>query len=230
MFAKQALLFALLITLLIGCNQDNTAPISDANEGPSANIASQDMPTIQPLTETIASVSQDPKSTVKVFLNALKNGDKLTTAQLLTTKAKEENARHGQSVNPPGLKTAQFEVGEVVYMTSEKSGAHVPSFCIDTNQAGELQKFEIVWILRKQSQGWRIAGMATELFAGEPPLLLNFEDPQELIRQQHIAEQELARRANPAATGNIQQAGHTESTNIRATQRINSSAPTRLGQ
>lgn len=230
MFAKHGLLFALLITLLIGCNQDSTTPISDANQTPLVEPVVQDLATIQPLPNTIAAISQEPKSTVEAFLGALKAGDKLLTAQLLTLKAKEENAKHGRGVNPPGYETAQFEVQDVVYLTSEKTGAHVTSFCIDTNQAGELQKFEIVWILRKQAKGWRVAGMATELFAGEPPLVLNFEDPQELVRQQHTAEQELARRANTAGTGNIQQAGHTETPHVHTTQRIESSTAPPLGR
>ncbi|MEY4177955.1 MAG: hypothetical protein RLY70_1529 [Planctomycetota bacterium] len=45
--------------------------------------------------------------------------------------------------------------------------------------AGEA--VQVTWILRRQSDGWRIAGMATAT-TGEEPLLINFEDPSDLRR------------------------------------------------
>ena len=36
--------------------------------------------------------------------------------------------------------------------------------------------------------------MAATIFPGEPPLLLDFEKPEEMIRQQQLAEEEIQRR------------------------------------
>ena len=40
--------------------------------------------------------------------------------------------------------------------------------------------------------------MATKLFPNEPPLLLDFEDPEDMMRQQRMAEEEIQRRAKAA--------------------------------
>jgi hypothetical protein len=37
--------------------------------------------------------------------------------------------------------------------------------------------------------------MATKVIEGEPPLILNFEDPEGMVRKQKMVEEELARRA-----------------------------------
>ncbi len=36
----------------------------------------------------------------------------------------------------------------------------------------------VVWMLKKQGEGRRIAGMATRMFPDMPPVVLNFEDPE----------------------------------------------------
>ena len=41
--------------------------------------------------------------------------------------------------------------------------------------------YEIVWALRQQTDGWRIAGMATQVTPAEAPIFLNFEDPDEML-------------------------------------------------
>ena len=82
-------------------------------------------------------------------------------------------------------------------------GAHVASDWSDVGPDGHMHTDRIVWILRKETEGWRIAGMASKVFPDRPPVILNFEDPEDMMRQQQMAEEELARRdaqQNPAAT------------------------------
>ena len=50
-------------------------------------------------------------------------------------------------------------------------------------------------MVRQEPEGWRIAGVAATVFKGEPPLLLNFEDPEEMLRKQEWVQQEMRRRA-----------------------------------
>jgi hypothetical protein len=96
-------------------------------------------------------------------------------------------------VAPPGSSTAAYQVGEVEFIGSE--GAHVASTWTDVAEDGKKHTDTIVWILRRDPEGWRIAGMGTRIFEDQPPLLLNFEDPEDMIRKQRLAEEELQRRA-----------------------------------
>ncbi|MEX1040454.1 MAG: hypothetical protein WDZ51_07485 [Pirellulaceae bacterium] len=138
----------------------------------------------------------EPASTIELFLESLRDGDDAITSRLLSTKAREETAKHDMVVRPPGSSTARFKVGQVVYTTDAKVSAHVESHWIDVDETGKKQSYEIVWILRRESRGWAVAGMATELFAGEAPLVMNFEKPQDMLAQQQRAELEMSRRNN----------------------------------
>jgi len=77
-------------------------------------------------------------------------------------------------------------------------GAHVATDWTDLDTDGRAHTDRIVWILRKEPVGWRIAGMATQVFADREPIVLNFEDPEDMIRQQQLAEDEIERRSQPS--------------------------------
>jgi hypothetical protein len=66
----------------------------------------------------------------------------------------------------------------------------------DQESAGKATH-EIVWLLRKETAGWAIAGMATTVFEDQPPLILNFEDPLEAQRKRTEVDAEIARRQTP---------------------------------
>jgi hypothetical protein len=130
-----------------------------------------------------------PEAVVSAFLTALRDGDKQTAAALLTSKAREETAKHDLVVQPPGTPSAQFSVGDVAYIDADATGAHVKSLWSDASAATSGALYEIVWALRRQQDGWRIAGMATEIIAGQQPVFLNFEDPHDMLeRWQHAEE------------------------------------------
>jgi hypothetical protein len=137
---------------------------------------------------------KDPMVTVREFLTALKSGDQPRATSMLSVKAQQEMARSDAAIQPPGSPTAKFEVTEVEYMGEEKQGAHVMSVWTDVESSGEEAKHEIVWILRQESAGWAIAGFATTVFEDQPPLILNFENPQDLQRKRTAVDAEIARR------------------------------------
>ena len=62
---------------------------------------------------------------------------------------------------PPGSDTARFEVGSVEYVVKDEL-AHVDSTWTDVGDDGKPHTDEIIWALRLDAQGWRIAGMATK--------------------------------------------------------------------
>jgi len=198
-----------LATVLVGCNQSEVESISEAPAfEPGANTNNQSIEAERVLDE-VQLAAQEPGTAVQMFLQSLRDGNESTTGRLLTQKARTETAKHDMVVRPPGSSTAQFVVGEVVYTTEAKDIAHVESNWTDIDDAGKQHSYEIVWILRRESYGWAVAGMATELFSGESPLVMNFEDPMDMWAQQQRAELEMARRGNETATqGQVLPASH----------------------
>jgi hypothetical protein len=149
-----------------------------------------------------------PDKVVSVFLDALKNGDTSTKASLLTTKALEETTKHEFEVNPQSAPNAQYEVHPPEFLQNNPNGAHVTSVWTETYEDGQIT-YEVVWVLRRESQGWRIAGMAIELIPGQPRSFLNFEDPADMAAKYNeavAAQQQAAAEtaAKPETPGSIQ--------------------------
>jgi hypothetical protein len=100
-------------------------------------------------------------------------------------------------IQPPGSPTATFEVTQTEILGDQKDGAHVLSTWSDTDANGQQTSHEIVWILRRETAGWAIAGFATRVFEDQPPLILNFEDPLDLQRKRDLVDAEITRRNAP---------------------------------
>jgi len=98
---------------------------------------------------------------------------------------------------PGGSPTAQFKVGDVELV--EQGGAHVACEWSDVDAEGQRHNDNVIWVLRQEDEGWRIAGMATKVFEDQLPVILNFEDPADMIRKQELVEQEMQRRAEAEA-------------------------------
>jgi hypothetical protein len=98
-------------------------------------------------------------------------------------------------VAPRGSDTAKFEVGKAKYL--DPDGARVPCKWTDIDKEGNSRTDEITWMLRKEPEGWRVAGMAAVIFEGEDPLLLDFENPKETLQKLERLREEIARRASP---------------------------------
>jgi len=148
-------------------------------------------------TETAASRLGGPAATVYVFLEGARSGDDQKVTSMLTPLARQELAKMQLSVAPPCSDTARFQVGEVRYPSPDV--AHVASRWTDLDvQSGQSQAVDMTWVLRKEPEGWRVGGMAMSVFEGEPPLLLSFENPDDMIRQRQMLKADIARRAQQA--------------------------------
>lgn len=134
-----------------------------------------------------------PQAAVYEFLEAVRTGDDAKAEAMLTPLARERTRQEGLQVAPRGSDTARFEVGEVEYVGED--GACVASKWTDLNKDGQPRTDEMAWMLRKETEGWRIAGMAASVFEGEPPIRLNFENPKETLQKLEALHQEIARRA-----------------------------------
>jgi hypothetical protein len=145
-----------------------------------------------------------PEGAVCQFLEAIRTGDDQKTEAMFVSQARQKIKDLQIPVTPRGSDTARFEVGEVQNLGED--GARVACRWTDLDRDGEKRTDEMTWMLRKEAEGWRIAGMAAVVFEGEPPLLLNFEDPQEVVEKLERLRQEIVARAAKEA----EQAQHSE--------------------
>ncbi|MEX2175824.1 MAG: hypothetical protein WD872_15780 [Pirellulaceae bacterium] len=183
---------------LAGCSGKTTTPepaakAAPAAAAPEAASTTQAMPAAPPAVQV--AVGATPDQVVTVFLNALKAGDQSTTASLLTVKAREETTKHDIEVDPQSAPNAQYQVNGPEYLPNNPNGAHVTSVWTETYEDGSVN-YEIVWVLRRQPEGWRIAGMALEMIPGQDPSFLNFEDPLDMMQKRDDA---IAAQQPPAA-------------------------------
>ena len=184
-------------------NQDLVAPVVNLNLDSDAELAEppQESPartlTMGASTPTVdLPVAATPEQVVEHFLAALQQGSDEQVTGLLTAKARTETAKHDLVVRSPGSPTAKFKVGALELVSG---GAYVNSQWSETSRDGFVHSFEIIWVLRKQANGWRIAGMATRVAENEQPTYLNFENPQEMIRKWNAADKRLTNKENPAS-------------------------------
>lgn len=146
--------------------------------------------------EAAAARANTPEAAVADFLEAIRVGDDETAASMFTPLARERVAQLGIQVAPQGSDTARFSLGAVEQLTED--GARVAASWTDLDETGKPRTDEMTWMVRREPEGWRVAGMATVVFPGEPPLLLDFEKPQETLKKLELVRQEIARRAQTA--------------------------------
>lgn len=181
---------------LIGCQK---APTSDVTEADLLEPATAASP---------ANLRPDskPDEVVTAFLEAARSGDESVATQLLTRKAQVETEKEGLTLDPPGTPSMQYRIEKVEYDESIKDAAYVNSVWTDSAAGPTESPFEVVWVLRRQSDGWRIAGMAAQIDPGELPVFMNFEEPDDVLRLKGQLDDEPSREPR----GSVRQASYEE--------------------
>ena len=133
-----------------------------------------------------------PAAAVHKFLEAARTGNDKAATAMLTKLARQSLEKLGRSMSPRASDTARFEIAEVQMVAED--GARVCCVWTDLDENNQEKSYEMVWMARKEEEGWRIAGMATEVFENEPPLVLNFENPEELLEKEKMLGEEIRRR------------------------------------
>lgn len=161
---------------LTGCGSSETpAPTPTAqSSAPPAVTAAKSTST----TSDYSAATATPDGTVKAFLSAIKQGDDKQAEAMLTDIARQRTRERDLYVAPPGTESASYEVGE---FEIEEDKAQVASTWTDLGQDGQPHTEVIVWLLRKEKGAWQIAGLATNVAPGAAPLILNFEDPDDML-------------------------------------------------
>jgi len=177
----RTVLIATLALIIAGCGGSSTPSGSSVSTADQRNVERN-------ATDGNHPPSSSPADTVARFYEALRSGEAAAIAALLTDKARAETATAGLDIQSQGSSQLEYQLGEVDYINESMDGAHVKSLWIDYSPDGEKLATEVIWVLRKQVEGWRVAGMATQVVEGQLPLLFNFEDPQDMLRKKEFVE------------------------------------------
>jgi hypothetical protein len=187
-------LWAAMALAAAGCgqasktNEKAEAAKTDASAGNPTAQAPADGPTKGSIRQTAAKLD-GPAATVFDFLEAARTGNDAKGLTMLTAAAREKNHK---TFKPSASDTAAFQVGQVEYKADDL--AAVSSAWTDLNEDGEKDTQEAVWMVRREPEGWRVGGVAATVIAGKAPILLNFEDPEDMARQRQKLREELDRQ------------------------------------
>ena len=143
-----------------------------------------------------------PEAAVQVFLDAVRTGNDEQAAAMISSIARQKTAALTGNITPPASETAKFSIGKVEYIGAD--GARVASIWSDVDEEGQSHSDQAVWVLRKEAEGWRVAGVAAMVFPGEDPLIFNFEDPEDMRRKQQEVRSRLEHDAEAGAQENLQ--------------------------
>lgn len=145
----------------------------------------------------------DPAAICQRFMDFLKSGNRIAAENLLTRSALTNTSKAGLQLEPMGGPTATYEVKETRYATIEKKLAQVDCEIVE-NVGGEEIRSPLTWLVRKQTSGWRVAGLLLSAEPGSPVDLLSFENIQDvekiksLAANEVLSEQETRQAAAPS--------------------------------
>ena len=188
--AHSLLKFSVVIAFcsLAGCQPGGVTVESGANTAVESNTAITAKEGVASaatsVTATIAhpalpAPSATPQEVVHAFLDASRGGREEFATELLSSKAREATSSQGLALDPPGSSSMVYRLGDVEFPTEDKQAAYVASVWQEEGEAA-AERFEVTWILRRQKEGWRIAGMASRTEEEAEPVLINFEDVADL--------------------------------------------------
>ncbi len=165
-------------------NRHESTPATTQNE-PAQIVAasmssSQDSPAAIPKGNRL-SMNSSPEKVCQVFLRSLQSGDQISAQQLLTERAIIETSKANLELASPGSPDAVFEILPARYDTLKKRNAHVDCLVRQTPDAANHPPIKLTWILRRNSSGWKISGMAVS--GDEDSIdMLSFENPIDVAR------------------------------------------------
>ena len=164
--------------------------ISGEGEGLSSPAKQQTTPSVDPRT--------DPATVTSKYLGYLKEAANNTdgniegliaASNLLTVEAREATREANVDLKFPGPDDANYIVHQAKYVTSEKNIAHVQTTWKGSD--GDDYDYDVTWVLKANSVGWRISGMITNGETAGELVVFNFEDVADITNKgAEIAEAE----------------------------------------
>ena len=172
-FAKlfHILVPALCGILLTGCGSENEQAAAPAPQP-------EQVVTAQP-----ESTDAQPTEVVSQFLDRVRRGGEESRAsELLTKLAQQEMTRIGRPLQFPGSPDTRFEITQSYPIPDQENAIWVHSYLSDPTESGDPIQYEVVWTLKRDTDGWRISGFTTDPGEGLDPLEIDFEDGDRLAR------------------------------------------------
>jgi hypothetical protein len=96
--------------------------------------------------------------------------------------ALEQTTAYNMEIAPPGSPTAKFEIGAIEIVKPDRAVAE--TVWRDVDPDGKPFEDNMTWALKLIDNEWRICGMAAEVGPDQAPIVLDFEDPTEILRLQ----------------------------------------------
>jgi len=152
-----------------------------------------------PEARTSSAATGPARAAVVSFLDAIKRGDDAAARSMLTKLARTKTAELGIAVTPPVNDSCRYTVGDCEIVNERGDLAHVATVWSEADAAPSDPGDNIIWVVRLDPEGWRVAGMAMKVFDDLPPLLLDFEDPEDMLAKQQRVAQELQKREQQTA-------------------------------
>jgi hypothetical protein len=178
-------LAALVAVVVAGCGKpDGASPTSTSTGTDRAGADLADAQTPAKL--------EGPAAAVYDFLDAVRTGNDEKASHMLSTVAREKTASLNRNVTPPASDTARFTVGKIDYVGDD--GARVACTWTDYDDQQQPRTDTAIWVLRREQEGWRVVGVAAHVFPDRDPVVLNFEDPEDMMRQQQWVREEMRKR------------------------------------
>ncbi|MDR2115114.1 MAG: hypothetical protein LBP87_01910 [Planctomycetaceae bacterium] len=165
-------IFLLFVLLFGGCGGET--------------VLSPEPVAVFPATDTDLPETSDVAEIVSRFMTAILHGESQTIRTLLTPPARQKSEELGISFTPQTSRTASFTIDRIV--PQGENCVYVHTTLTDLNEEAEKESAEIIWIMAKSAEGWRISGAAAEIFDGQDKTFLNFEDPEEAQNAISLAE------------------------------------------
>lgn len=148
--------------------------------------------------------SAKPEEVVERFLGAFCKAERGAIEALMTDKAREQTRRSQEyQVEPIASPDAKFQIGKAEYKDAKKRVVHVNVLWTDVDDQGSETTNEVIFALRRQANGWRVAGMAVPLPDTEELHFVNFEKDldQELNRISEMNTSETETSSGEATPG-----------------------------
>ncbi|MGL4514067.1 MAG: hypothetical protein ACRCT8_13330 [Lacipirellulaceae bacterium] len=159
MRSLSALVLATIAATLLGCGGSPTTG------APATAAAGQ----VAPETDSTAATGE-VAGVAERFLQAILRGDAASATRWLTRVAAERATANPAILSPLGMRFTELRVGEVRRLSDSEAIAQ----CL-LQEAVDSPSEEVCCLLRRDSDGWRVMGLACDAGPGAEPAMIDFE-------------------------------------------------------
>nr|WP_143547890.1 hypothetical protein [Rhodopirellula sp. SM50] len=164
-------------SLAAGCGSQSTDVADTQRSGPETQI-------------NVDSNQVQPAEVVSQLLDRVRRGgQEASSNELLTKLAQQELTRIGRPFQFPGSPDTRFEVRQAFPVPDQDDAVWVHTFLTEPIDSGESFQYEVVWTLRKETEGWRVSGFVIDQGDGMEPLEFDFENGDEMAARLAALEQ-----------------------------------------